>query len=110
MSILHLKRPVSFLSKTYWREILAVLMLLLAFVFFRSERRELSQIPSHLKLANTGWLLAGIAITFVYVFFQADMYRKSFSAIGLKIKWPDSIILFLKRNFISIFLPAGGVS
>ena len=38
------------------------------------------------------------------------MYKKSFAAIGLKFPWVDAAVLFLKRNFISVFLPAGGVS
>ena len=38
------------------------------------------------------------------------MYVNSFASIGLPLKWIDAIELFLKRNFLSIFLPAGGVS
>ena len=38
------------------------------------------------------------------------MYVTSFASIELKLKLWDAIILFLKRNFISVFLPAGAVS
>ncbi len=38
------------------------------------------------------------------------MYVTSFSSIRLSLKWQDAIELFLKRNLLSIFLPAGGVS
>ncbi|MCX6271464.1 MAG: phosphatidylglycerol lysyltransferase domain-containing protein [Bacteroidetes bacterium] len=34
----------------------------------------------------------------------------SFTTIGCRISLKDAVILFLKRNFISVFLPAGGVS
>lgn len=38
------------------------------------------------------------------------MYYASFRAINSKISFRQSVFLFLKRNFISVFLPAGGVS
>ncbi len=85
-------------------------MILLAFIFFRSERKELQQIIPQFKSADGRWLLAGITTTLLYILFQSGMYVSSFASIGLSLKWIDSIELFLKRNFLSIFLPAGGVS
>lgn len=85
-------------------------MILLAFIFFRSERKELQQIIPQIENANGRWLLVGLITTLLYVFFQSGMYVSSFASIGLSLKWIDSIELFLKRNFLSIFLPAGGVS
>ncbi|HEX5024544.1 MAG TPA: phosphatidylglycerol lysyltransferase domain-containing protein, partial [Agriterribacter sp.] len=96
--------------KTYWREILAVLMLLLAVVFFRSERAEIGAIIPQIQKANPLWLTAALAVTLMYIFFLAGMYRKCFASIGLLLQWNHAVVLFLKRNFISIFLPAGGVS
>lgn len=100
----------TFSPRFYWREILAVLMILLAFIFFGSERKELEQIIPNIAQANGDWLLAGLGVTVLYVFLQSGMYVNSFSSIGLSLKWIDAIELFLKRNFLSIFLPAGGVS
>lgn len=100
----------AFSPRFYWREILAVLMILLAFIFFGSERKELEQIIPNISQANGDWLLAGFGVTILYVFLQSGMYVNSFSSIGLSLKWIDAIELFLKRNFLSIFLPAGGVS
>lgn len=34
----------------------------------------------------------------------------AFAAVNLKLPWIHATVLFLKRNFVSIFLPAGGVS
>lgn len=104
------KKTKRFSASTYWREILALLMLLLAIVFFRSERKELHNIGPQLSQASSLWLITGFAITGLYIFFQAAMYKKAFAAIGLPLKWKDATALFLKRNFISVFLPAGGVS
>ena len=97
-------------AKAYWKEILAVLMLLLAIVFFRSERKELHAIIPHLRHSDPLWLMAGAGVTLLYFFLQGGMYKKSFDAIGLSLPWGNAVILFLKRNLISIFLPAGGVS
>jgi phosphatidylglycerol lysyltransferase len=38
------------------------------------------------------------------------MYVTSFSTVHCKVSLISATILFLKRNFISVFLPAGGVS
>lgn len=100
----------SFSPKVYWREILAVFMLLLAVVFFRSERKELNVIIPHIRQANPFWLLTGFSLTFLYFFLQGGMYKKCFAAIGLSLQWGNAVALFLKRNFLSVFLPAGGIS
>ncbi len=85
-------------------------MLLLAIIFFRSERKELMTIIPHLEQSDPVWLTAGILVTMVHFVFQGGMYRQGFAAIGLKLPWMQGIVLFLKRNFLSVFLPAGGVS
>ncbi len=45
---------------TRWKEILAVVVLLLAFVFFRSERHELASIGPQLKNSNSEWSFIGV--------------------------------------------------
>ncbi|MEO6290616.1 MAG: phosphatidylglycerol lysyltransferase domain-containing protein, partial [Ginsengibacter sp.] len=85
-------------------------MILLAFIFFRSERKELQEIIPQIKNADFKWLLTGLGVTLLYVLLQSGMYVSSFASIGSPVKWMDAIELFLKRNLLSIFLPAGGVS
>ena len=85
-------------------------MLLLAIVFFCSERKELQAIIPQIIAADPLWLFAGFALTIIYFYLYGGMYRKSFSAVSLLLPWSDAVILFLKRNFISVFLPAGGIS
>jgi len=110
MASLLRKKLSSFSPKSYWQEILAVLMLLLAVIFFRSERKELNAIIPHIRQASPFWLLIGFILTACYFILQGGMYRKSFAAIDLCLSWTHSVILFLKRNFLSVFLPAGGIS
>jgi phosphatidylglycerol lysyltransferase len=97
-------------GKTYWREILAFLFLLVSIFFFRSERRELHSLQRHIAAANAAWVWLGVAVTMLYIFLQSRMYVSSFLAIGTKLSWKGAIELFLKRNFLSVFLPAGGIS
>jgi phosphatidylglycerol lysyltransferase len=107
------KKIINYLQhagKSYWREILAVLLLLLGIYFFRSERHELLSLQEHVQNSQSQWIIAGVFVSIVYVLFQAAMYRSSFAAIGSSLQWSHAIDLFLKRNFLSVFLPAGGVS
>ena len=107
------KKIINYLQnagKSYWREILAVLLLLVGIYFFRSQRHELLSLQEHLGNSQPQWIVAGVIVSILYVLFQAAMYRSSFAAIGSSLQWPHAIDLFLKRNFLSVFLPAGGVS
>ena len=38
------------------------------------------------------------------------MYVTSFKAISTRLSWANAVELFLKRNLLSVFLPAGGIS
>jgi phosphatidylglycerol lysyltransferase len=97
-------------SRTYWREILAVLFLLVGIFFFRSERRELHSLEYHLASARATWVWLGVTVTILYILLQSGMYVTSFTAIATRLSWRHAIELFLKRNFLSVFLPAGGIS
>jgi len=97
-------------GQTYWREILAILFLLVGIFFFRSERRELHFLGQNIAAANPFWVWGGVSVTIIYILLQSGMYVTSFTAIGTRLSWGHAIELFLKRNFLSVFLPAGGIS
>ncbi|MFY9151260.1 MAG: phosphatidylglycerol lysyltransferase domain-containing protein [Prolixibacteraceae bacterium] len=78
--------------------------------FIEHERTELSEVKSVLKTANWIWITSGILLSAVYILLQGQMYVYSFASVRIKISLFDATILFLKRNLISIFLPAGGIS
>lgn len=92
------------------QSIFGLFCIFLAWWFFHHEKNELRQVPSILAQAHLGWLLAGGILVIAYIVLQAFMYNSSFKAVGAKVHLRDTIPLFLKRNFISVFLPAGGVS
>lgn len=78
--------------------------------FIQHERSELVQVKEVLTKANLGWMLVGITLTAIYILLQGLMYVYAFASTQHKVSLLDCTILFIKRNLISIFLPAGGVS
>jgi phosphatidylglycerol lysyltransferase len=78
--------------------------------FIQHERSELLQVKNVLKSAQGFWVFAGIILTLIYILLQGLMYVFAFAATRHKVSLFDSTILFIKRNLISVFLPAGGVS
>ena len=78
--------------------------------FLKHERAELIDVKKSLIAAKWQWVFAGLLITAIYIFLQGQMYVFSFASLKKRISLSDSVILFIKRNLISIFLPAGGIS
>jgi phosphatidylglycerol lysyltransferase len=94
-------------GKTYWREILAVLFLLLGIFFFRSERKELNSLEQHIRAANSTWIWLGISVTALYIFLQTGMYVTAFSAIAGKRPRAPAIE---RKKLFKCFPSAGGIS
>lgn len=82
----------------------------LAIWFLKHEQPELSQIKNSLINISWQWIFIGIAITLLYFILQGLMYVASFTSVQAKVSLKDTVLLFLKRNFISVFIPAGGFS
>ncbi|MEI6276347.1 MAG: phosphatidylglycerol lysyltransferase domain-containing protein [Prolixibacteraceae bacterium] len=78
--------------------------------FVNHQKTELTEIKHLLKSAEWQLVFAGLAMTAAYIIIQGYMYVTSFATFRHKLPLRIGIILFLKRNFISVFLPAGGVS
>jgi phosphatidylglycerol lysyltransferase len=110
MEQVYVKDKKSFWVRTYWKEILAIFVLLLAVYFFRSQEEEIKSIIPRLKAADLEWTILGILTTAVYVLLQAWMYVESFHSVGVKLSLFDATELFLKRNFLSVFIPMGSVA
>ena len=94
------------------RKLLAEVALGLVFValgiyFIRHERVEMGHVADSLTKANGRWLVVGSAFTLAFVVVQGLMYQFSFRAIHETIRLQTGISLFLKRNLVSVFLPAG---
>ncbi len=89
---------------------IGIVIIFVAVYFFKKEIPELYQVQDTLKSANFFLVLLGVVIGFFYILLHGLMYTSGFKSIGERVSLIDAVILFVKRNFISIFLPAGGVS
>ncbi|WP_443944696.1 phosphatidylglycerol lysyltransferase domain-containing protein [Pedobacter sp. AW1-32] len=97
-------------NKFFWQFFLAVFMLAMAIFFIRAQHVEVLQIKAQLNSAVTEYVALGILLTALYIVAQGQMYVHSFKALNVHLSLWNAIKLFLKRNLISIFLPAGGFS
>jgi phosphatidylglycerol lysyltransferase len=78
--------------------------------FVKHEGAELKQVAPLIITASWLWIGLGVALNVVYVFIHGKMYQAAFAAVSSPISVFDGMLLYLKRNFVSVFLPAGGVS
>ncbi len=78
--------------------------------FFKHEQSELQQVGHVLITSQWQYIMLGIGLTVIYLLAQGSMYKFAFAAVGISIPIVPATLLFLKRNFISIFIPAGGVA
>lgn len=90
--------------------ILTILFIVIAAWFVKHERSEFSQVKEVLFASQWQYILLGILVTVIYIILQGLMYKLAFSSVRKEIPLTTAILLFLKRNFISIFIPAGGVT
>ncbi|KIA93527.1 hypothetical protein OA93_21870 [Flavobacterium sp. KMS] len=107
------ERSVPLLSrngKVVTQFIITLFFLGVAIWFLKQEQTELLQVRNSFTTAKPQWIIVGICTTVLYILLQGAMYIKAFSAIGVRIKLKQALPLFLKRNFVSVFIPAGGVT
>lgn len=114
-SILHLFKEKSFPfikenGKIIAQFIFTTFFLGIGIWFIKHEQTEFSQVRNVLSTANWLWVIVGIGVTIVLFLLQGLMYKASFASVKSSVSLSDTIVLFLKRNFISVFLPAGGIS
>lgn len=102
--------PIRENSKFIATFLLAVLFIAVGAWFFRHEQPELGQIKHVLLTTRLTYIILGIIVTVIYIVLQGFMYKMSFASVRKKVNLSSTILLFLKRNFISIFMPAGGVA
>ena len=97
-------------AKLITQFLFTALFIILAAWFTFHQKHELITVRNTLSEANKYWVLSGLGLVLFYIIIQGAMYVTSFASIDIKLNLWNAIILFLKRNFISVFLPAGAVS
>lgn len=97
-------------QKIILQGILAILFIGLALYFIKHEQTELTEVKHTLQNASFAYVIAGIVFSGFFIFTQGMMYCFSFRAVDSRISLNSAMVLFIKRNFISVFLPAGAIS
>jgi len=76
--------------------------------FIFHEQTELVEVRHVLFTADWRFVFTGILLTFGYILLQGLMYVASFASIRHRILLLTVVVLFLKRNLISIFFRMSG--
>ncbi len=97
-------------KKFFWQTLLGFMFLVVIIYFIRNERVELAKMRPILAEAKGYYLLAGILVSFIVIFFQALLYVWSFKSLGKKLSLFSAAQLFLKRNVIGVLIPGGTFS
>jgi len=107
------KKGISFLrenDKIIRQFILTTFFIGIGIWFIKHEHSELKEVKNVIANASSFWVFGGIILAAIYILLQALMYFASFKAVQSEISMKQAVVLFLKRNFVSVFLPAGGIS
>lgn len=105
--------PVPFIRENYkiiFSYIFTLFFIGLSIWFIQHEKGELQEVKHLVVTSKWDWITIGVVLSIVYVFVHGMMYKASFAAVGSKVGLMDATMLYTKRNFISVFLPAGGIS
>ncbi len=97
-------------NKFLWQLIFSAFLIGTSVFFIRHENVELVRIKAQLAQSNSLFVLTGVFLTGIYIIFQGEMYIHSYLSMGIDIPLKTALRMFLKRNLLSVFLPAGGFS
>ncbi len=87
--------------------ILGLLFVGFGIYFIKKEQAEMGKVKDALLTSDPVWVFWGIFLMIIFILVQGMMYQQSFRAIHEKIQLRTGIDLYLKRNLVSVFLPAG---
>jgi len=94
--------------KVFFKVLLGLILLMGGVFFFIDQRSEVIAAGQLIQDSAPLWLATGAALSLGYIVVHGLVYTASFKALSYKLSLPVAIKLFLKRNFVGVFLPAGG--
>lgn len=98
------------LLKRGWKPALTVVVLALSSVFVQREGPQLAQALRQIP-QTPPWVAAlATAVTVLYVFCSGLIYTGGFRAAGATMPMGEAVQLWLRRNVLGVFLPAGEIS
>lgn len=87
--------------------LLSLAMVALFFVFISREKGEFVALQQVITGASLPLIALGVGVTGLYVYFHALIYQSAVAAMREKLPAKYAIELFLKRYFVSAFIPTG---
>lgn len=102
--------PIRENSRLITRFLIALIFIAVGAWFFKHQQAELRQIKNVLLTSSVKYVILGLLMTSVYITLQGLMYKLAFATVRRRVSLRLTTTLFLKRNLISIFIPAGGVT
>ena len=102
--------PIRSNKKLIVKIAIAILFILLGIYFVKHERAELIQVKAVILEADKWLVILGLLLVLLFTVVQGGMYFYSFKAVQKKISLFSGILIYLKRNVISVFIPAGMVT
>jgi phosphatidylglycerol lysyltransferase len=89
---------------------LALIPIAFCIYFLKHKGYQLHQSLALIQHANSTFIILALLVTIFYTIIHGFMYKSSFQSLHAHVPYKNMLILALKRNFISVFLPAGGIS
>ncbi|PSR56509.1 lysylphosphatidylglycerol synthetase family protein [Adhaeribacter arboris] len=102
------KIPLS--RKGIWQAGLTLIIVFFCIFFVKHEGTELPLAFTKIQQTSFGLGLVALLVSLFYAVLNAGIYFCSFAAVNARVSLPLLVRVFLKRNLLSVFLPAGGVS
>lgn len=94
-----------------WRSLLqtafALLLMVLGVMFFVRNRGEVSDVAQAFQHAHPGYLIVALGAAIITVIAQSVAIRYAYRAIEKTIPLRETVALYLKRFFLSPFIPGG---
>lgn len=94
--------------KFLFKILLGLFLLFGGIFFFIEQRKEVIAASQLIRNTSVVWIFIGALLSLGYIVIHGFVYKASFEALSHKLPMGIAIKLFLKRNFVGVFLPAGG--
>ena len=90
-----------------WRKILYFVLCILFIAFLVNGKVEVINLIDTLSTAKLEYILLGVVASILFILFQSISFQYSLTVVNARVPLPACIVLFLKRFFVSSFIPVG---
>ncbi|MDR2269492.1 MAG: phosphatidylglycerol lysyltransferase domain-containing protein [Sphingobacterium sp.] len=95
-------------KKIIFKATIGLMLFIGALFFFINQGKDVKSAMLLIESSSLLWVTIGVAVSLAYIVFQGFVYTSSFKVVGARIPLLVAMKLFLKRNFLGVFLPVGG--